>query len=95
MVGQRGAVRPKLPSDVSGGDRDLGEQRFAGRRLGRRGCFLLALEPVDRLDDEEQHPGDDREIDELGEERAIAKTAPCRFASTSAGAFTFFDSGTK
>ena len=52
---------------------NLGEQRFAGRRLGRRGCFLLALEPVDRLDDEEQHPGDDREIDELGEERAISE----------------------
>src|SRR5215510_7133473 len=41
---------------------NFGQQAFAGGRFGRRSGFLLALEPVDRLDDQEQHPGDDHEI---------------------------------
>src|ERR1700680_2376112 len=51
---------------------DLGQQFFLARRLRRRGgCSLvLALQRIHETDDDEQHKGDDHEIDRQRQEIA-------------------------
>jgi hypothetical protein len=47
------------------------------------------------LDDDEQDPSDDDEVDEDGEEISHARTAPCFLTSASEPAVTLDESGMK
>src|SRR3954447_13103024 len=52
---------------------NLGQQLDLRRRLGGSGRRLLPLEPVDPLDGDEKHPGDDQKIDGCGQKLAPAE----------------------
>ena len=69
-AGPASGVPPRVGKDVA----DFGEELHVRRRVGLHARaepdVFQELQPVDGLDDEEQDPGDDQEVDEDGDEVA-------------------------
>ena len=73
---------------------DFGEQLLL---LGQRGRLLgfLRDHPPNGADRQEQHEGDDDEVNDDGEKIPQANIAPCFFASINVAAVTLGESGMK